>query len=77
MRKHLLGLAALMLAAATLQTATAQERYPSRSIKFIVPFAAGKPPTRWHGFSATTSAPRSARASSSRTPRAAAACRRR
>ena len=41
MRRYLLGLAAIMLAAVTLQTATAQERYPSRSIKFIVPFAAG------------------------------------
>jgi tripartite-type tricarboxylate transporter receptor subunit TctC len=41
MRRYLLGLAAIMLAAVTLQTATAQERYPSRSLKFIVPFAAG------------------------------------
>ncbi len=41
MRYRLLGLATLMLAAVALQDATAQERYPSRSIKFIVPFAAG------------------------------------
>jgi tripartite-type tricarboxylate transporter receptor subunit TctC len=42
MKRALVGLAALALAvAATVGVAGAQDQYPSRSIKFVVPFAAG------------------------------------
>ena len=42
MKRALIGMAALILTvAATVGDASAQDRYPSRSIKFVVPFAAG------------------------------------
>jgi tripartite-type tricarboxylate transporter receptor subunit TctC len=42
MKRALIGMAALILtAAATVGDVRAQDQYPSRSIKFVVPFAAG------------------------------------
>src|SRR6185295_8755788 len=41
MKKFLIGTAALAFAMASLGGAFAQDRYPTRNIKFVVPFAAG------------------------------------
>jgi len=52
MRRLGLGLALLCLAFGTV-TASAQDKYPSKPVKIVVPYAPAVQPTSWPAFSAS------------------------